>query len=253
MMKKLHSGLFSPDPRVRLEAVAGLSKPSRDKLLEHYSEWIPNAYGAANAWAVIVGPSPGRARVGSRKKRATGIYQPVLGEVHPKIKEGVEEWPFWRELLRWVREAFCESGVLQADLDLCQTLILMMNLDIACQGQESRISQPKLRKGLDRLWFVVDSTKPRMLIALTKRVYNVILAGLESDGLGWKVYERKHKVKAGREYHPKSCWIVYRSIGPILLVVLPQHPSRANTYKRHRRRFDGFLGERVREATRGTA
>jgi hypothetical protein len=58
-----------------------------------------------------------------------------------------------------------------------------------------------------------------MVVALTKRVYRTILEALEGEALGWKVIETCHELSGGgKRYRPKSCWIVYREAGPMLLV-----------------------------------
>lgn len=248
------TGLFDLNPLVRLWTAEQLSDADRDSLSPPADHWYPNVYGAANAWVVAVGPSPGDPG-GKPKAPRTTIHRPVLWNVNTKLGElETEGKTFWNELFRLIRAGFKRIGVLDRYDDATLRLMLMMNLDTTPEGKEENIPVSKLLDGIgSRLWPVLRAVKPRIVLALTKRVYKLIWDDLEKYGACAMGREREHHpVPAGdRSYSGKSCWVSHPEVGQFLFVRLLQHPRWEPSYHPYRRRFSAYVGRRFRDAQSG--
>lgn len=237
--------LFSVNPLVRLNCAASVG-PSMVAVLMHPNvDWIQNAFGAANAWIVVVGPSPGTGPGGKVDRPVL----PVLGEVLPEFGRFAQNDPkgFWHELFRLLRQGFKCAGVATHDPDAALKLMMEMNLDTTPQGNSGKIPPERLTAGLARLKRVLDLTRPRLILALSADVYDVISR--------WNVFtdvgpERKHNQIATKNttYTPRSRWLTYDNGARILLTKTVQHPSKSNFYLGFENEVSDSLGDRIAEA-----
>ena len=251
MRQSLQDRLFSPNPVVRLAAAN--AKPSKLAPFLPRS-WIVNAFGAANAWVVAVGPSPGTGP-GGKVDRAV---PPVLGTVHPQFRHFLDNDPkgFWNELFRLLREGFRHAEVARKDKDAALKLTMAMNLLTNPQGDASQLTPEMLKKGLPRLSRVLRVTRPRIILALTKVVYKVIHEWW-SDRFGGVGPDLQHPVPTKKKdggtktYDGRSRWLGRDNQHSILLVKMLQHPSKANSYSGNEAIVSAYVEERIAAAITG--
>jgi hypothetical protein len=230
--------LFSPNPLIRLEAAKEASPSIVEALIPSKEKWIKSAFGAANAWLVVVGPSPGKGPGG----KVVEAVPPVLGEVHPLFEKFKNSTPFWKELFRLLQQGFHSAGL---DADAALMLTMLVNLDITPEGDSKKIPQEKLRDGLPRLKQVLELTRCRMILALTKSVYDVIRIWKEFSEVGPELQPHDNVWK----YHPKSRWLTCKKEEQtILLTKALQHPSKASFYSGHETEVSDWLGARIAKA-----
>ena len=79
----LRDQLISVNPLVRLNSAASVGPSMVAELMHPNVDWIQNAFGAANAWIVVVGPSPGTGPGGKVDRPVL----PVLGKVLPEFEQ----------------------------------------------------------------------------------------------------------------------------------------------------------------------
>lgn len=231
--------LFSHDPRVRLKAAIGAIPSMARDYMPQKDQWIRNAFGAANAWMVAVGPSPGKGPGG----KVLEPVAPILGKLHPLFEQWAISTPFWRELFRLVREGFCHAGFGNDDEEIGLKLLMLMNLDLTPEGDSTKIAHGKLTSGLPRLKRVLEVTRPRLILALEQHVYDEISKWWSDFGAVGS--ERLHAKVS--KYTPRSRWLT-RNGEAILLTKTLQHPSKANFYLGFEQEVAGCLGDRIAEA-----
>ena len=125
--------------------------------------------------------------------------------------------------------------------------MMEMNLDTIPQGNSSKIPPERLTAGLPRLKRVLDLTRPRIILALSVDVYEVIRR--------WNAFrevgpERKHNQISTKNttYTPRSRWLTYDNEARILLTKTVQHPSKSNFYLGFENEVSDSLGDRIAEA-----
>lgn len=246
MTESIYDDLFSPKPIVRLDAATKATAPMVTQLVPPCDKWIAQAFGAANAWLVVVGPSPGKGPGGKIKVPV----QPVLGRVLPEFKSfaepSVDTRGFWRELFRLLRQGFKRACLGRVDEDAALKITMLVNLDTTPEGDAAKVSPEKLMAGLPRLKRAADITNPHLILALTKAVYEEIRRWWSRE-IGKVEPEQKHPVHANKCYHGRSCWLTRENGESILLVKILQHPSKANTYSGYGALFSDYIGDRIVE------
>jgi len=239
MIENQRNQLFSPNPLIRLEAAATGSASITKECIPPKGEWIRNAFGVANAWLVVVGPSPGKGPGG----RVTEPVLPVLGQVLPLFQQFADSTKFWRELFRLLRGGFHYANLAREDEDAALKLMMLVNLDTIPEGDSTKIAQDKLTSGLPRLKRVLDLTKPRLILALEQRVYDEICDWWK--GFGEVGPERRHDRVS--KFVPKSRWLSCEGESTLLTKTL-QHPAKANFCIGYETEVSDCLGERIAEA-----
>jgi hypothetical protein len=198
----------------------------------------------------IVGPSPGTGPGG----KIDHAVPPVLGTVLPEFVRFAtpanDKNGFWRELFRLLRQGFKHAGLARDDEDAALKLMMLMNLDTTPQGDGAKVTQEMLRAGLPRLSCILGVTRPRLIVALTERVYKEISQWWSRDQIGKVGQERRHNgVPTKRQcYYGRSRWLTRANEGSMLLAKILQHPSRASFYRGYETLFSDYLGERIADA-----
>lgn len=251
MTATLRDELYSPNPLVRLNASQNATPSALAEFVPPTNEWIVNAFGAANAWLVVVGPSPGTGPGGKVDRPVPPVLGAVLPEFHRFLAN--DNNGFWTELFRLLRHGFKHAHLPPSDKDAALKLMLAMNLDTTPQGDGKKVTTQMLRDGMARLRYVVDLTAPRMILALKADVYDEIQEWWRAE-VGEVGREESHpvptKTKSGATkcYNGKSRWLTRKGQASILLVKILQHPSRVKTYAGNEARFSDYIGERIRAA-----
>lgn len=129
--------------------------------------------------------------------------------------------------------------------------MLTTNLSSDHAGDQSKLPADQLAAGLPHVMDLLRLCRPRVVVALTDLVYDLLLVYLKVTALGNRITpDDRHRITAaGKEYHPRSCWLDVDGVGKFLLVSLPQHPSRAASLGRlYKRSVGAYLGRRFRDA-----
>lgn len=249
MPESLHEQLFSRDPLIRLTTAAAATPAIAAGFLPPRDKWIVNAFGAANAWLVVVGPSPGTGPGGKVDRPVPPVFGTVLPEFRRFEDPRNDKNGFWRELFRLLRQGFRRAGLAMHDEDAALKLMMIVNLDTNAHGDGSEVTRPMLKAGLPRLSCVLDVTKPRLILALKTDVYEEI----------WKWWggtvqpEQSHDPVRTRKqsFYGKSRWLTRDNQKSVLLVKILQHPSRATLYRGYETLFSDYIGDRIAETIVG--
>jgi hypothetical protein len=254
----MNGSLYSADPAERIIAAENLSDQQKKQHLRAYRPWLVKDYGAANAWVLVVGPSGG-----AKKKEKAGeqlsLFAPptaakhlVLGEVHERLEmHSQEKSGFWRNLFDVLEVAFRKGTSVDCERLNYLKAVLTTNLSPKQVGDEAEVTDEELEAGIPHLLELLRLCKPRVVVALTQRVHNLLFSCLVEKGIATRLtLEHKHRLKmGGREYKPLSCWLEADGVASILLVSLPQNPSRAPFVgRRYVSSVGAYLGRRFQDA-----
>jgi hypothetical protein len=254
----MNESLYSAEPSERIITAEKLDGQEKEEILRRYRPWLVKDYGAANAWAVVVGPSGGvkkRENIAEQLSlwaRPNPMKRLALGEVHEWLEmHSQQKSVFWKNLLGALEVAFTKGNSID-----CQSLnhlkaILTTHLSPEQVVDEAEISDGELLAGMPHFLELLRLCKPRVVVALTKRVYDLLSTYPAQKKIGTRMRrEDQHMVKnSGAMYWARSCWMSIEHVGSFLLLSLPQHPNRAETFGGYYVPSVGaYLGRRFRAA-----
>jgi hypothetical protein len=107
--------LFSPNPQVRWQEARDYRRTRSSEELEReikesYKDWPKFWFGAANAWLVFLGPSPGSTPgKWTYREAETRFRLPSLGKPHEFLD--THDTQFYLALRKWTIDAFRAAGV----------------------------------------------------------------------------------------------------------------------------------------------
>ncbi len=187
--------------------------------------WPESCEGAAKAWLMFVGPSPGGDKPESRWPR--GTHTPLHDEV------------WWQPVLEWspgfrksilplaesiVGRSFRESGKLYA----------IANFDHVNSPAASDVLLENMKEGVPAVLEVLQRARPRIIVPMTKRCSDLLTTSLK-EWLGANLVHTQvnHDLwtsrKRKRKYRPLDTWQIdgssEGSLADSLIVRLPQHPA----------------------------
>lgn len=175
IQSRMNPDFWSPDLTTRYRAVAA----GGDTVLTR--RWPAGCGGAANAFLVLLGPSMGGARKGETPA--------VGGKDRPFVKPmklGPEAMNFdWGDhrKVRWTR--LC-AEMLGSEAH-ARALTALLNLDWRHSANEKDISREALVEGLEGcIWPLLSVVRPRILCALTNRVWKTVLPKVEPLRVAFK-------------------------------------------------------------------
>jgi hypothetical protein len=138
--------------------------------------WPIACDGAANAFLVLIGPSPGSPTPGEAVQLG-GADRPL----HRSMELGANVIAFdWggQRVKRW--ERMC-AAILGGD-KYWPALTALLNLDWQHSGDEKRIQQASLAYGLNNyVWPLLSDLRPRIVCALTNSVWDVLRPAAEEN------------------------------------------------------------------------
>ena len=244
--------LFSDDPLVRLTRARAVSRSTPDlekDIRRRYKKWLPFWHGAANAWLVYLGPSPGN----SPGRECGDPFQlPVLGKPHPHLKCYSDARGFWNTLREWTLSSFGTARLFRDEPDAALGVTLNANVLPTPQGDASRIDQGELDRAMPHVADILNLVKPRLLVPLHKKVSKSLLAELKSRGAEVITGPNEIPVRArsqSYEFYKPKIWEMKLSRGRNLLVAeSPQHPSKRNFIDM--RASSAYLGSLIRDRLR---
>jgi hypothetical protein len=137
--------------------------------------WPGACTGAANAYLVLIGPSPGANSKARAVERPSG---PIM-EIRPERMtfEGWESNPSIPR--RWV--SLCAS--LLGGEQYVQPMTADFNLDWGHEGNQRNVAQDYLGAGLDIIWPLLKTVKPRIVMPLTRTVCELVITKIPGAAL----------------------------------------------------------------------
>jgi hypothetical protein len=201
--------LFSPVLDDRYQATIKATENECRKL------WPNACWGAANGWLMLLGPSPGGAdkdetvRPGgaNRPMDSEVSIGPCAGRIHFDSNQGRNR--------RWDRLREAVFG----DLDHADALTTLANLDWGHNADHRSIPDAYLSMGCASVFEVMKQAKPRVIITLVRRTWDILLPFLES---------RQAIVPGYASATGLDCRLLRlpENGAQTLLLRSPQHPSR---------------------------
>jgi len=180
-MSNLNQDLFSPSLQTRLQATLDL--PRDIKLAE--TSWPAGCRGASNAFLVLIGPSYGQA--------SPGESQPDPSQPRPRNSptwvgntlfdsKGDKLFPDNHEREgRWCR--LMESALPEAQKhDAVRRLTALWNLHWSYASKEKSLSVFDLVQGAHDIFPLISGTKPRIIIALSEIVAQILASFIVARG-----------------------------------------------------------------------
>jgi hypothetical protein len=254
---KMNQSLYSVDSAERIIAAESLSNQQKMQLLQAYRPSSVKDYGAANAWVVVVGPSGGAKKKEKAGEQLSLLAPPtrpkhlVLGEVHEAFeRHSHEKSGFWRNLFDVLEVGFRKRTSVDCESLNYLKAVLTTNLSPKQVGDEAELADDELEAGIPHFLELLRLCKPRVVAALTVRVYKLLAAYIDQPEIGARLtLDDQHIIKnRDNVYKPRSCWMHVQGVGRILLVRFP-HPSRAPLFGgRYVSSVGAYLGRRFREA-----
>jgi len=206
-------------------------------------------YGAANAWLIFVGPSPGGSPTSDpdvdRLLGSSHRRNPTLGWPHPSF--WYPDRPgFGATIRRWATSAM--TGVApQATEGESLTCTLMVNLTQDQFANASDVNLDNSSTAAAYFWAsVVPVARPRLVIALTRPIYRQLSAALHAEQI--RNLPSVDVVMAKRWVQLQSSVTVLGTRCPLLLTTVPMHPSRRSFLGSDLGPLYRYLGETARKA-----
>jgi hypothetical protein len=200
--------LHSKDASKRLKASLAFAK----KYSGVKEVWPSGCFGAANAWLLLVGPSPGKA--GPQEQSLPGgvnrpLNRPVavgpeVGTI--KFKSGRNRNSRWNYLTNACFGNEEQAGALTA----------VANLDWGNFSDQNEIETASLQAGCPAVFGIMKMSQPRVVLALSKKVWGPLTEYLSFC----TVEEFVHRGIEGRIIQIPSCRF------KTLLLRTQNHPSR---------------------------
>lgn len=173
----IHPVLYSPDLDLRYQATLSVHP------LDLGKKWPLACDGAANAFLVLIGPSMGRALPGE-PIAAGGANRPEGGAM--RIGRDVMRFD-WndRRVARWTRICAAMLGSER----YVSSLTALLDLDWRHSVGEKHIPTAELHSGLvNYVWPLLGELRPRIVCALTNRVWETIIPKIEPLRVSFPVY-----------------------------------------------------------------
>jgi hypothetical protein len=206
------------EAKKRLEAQLILDKPD--------TIWPDGYYGAINAPLLFVGPSPGGGNID--------------GEFAPRSKSGanaywnfdfVEPFKEWSNGFRNSLKPIIESLL---DISLEEggyKLFAFANFDWIQNPDASKVPEARMQEGIDEVKALINVMNPKIIIALEKRAYKILVKLFLQEGykLLPPITKNVHILYTkSRFHHDIDCWTIEGNgkLKGSLLVRSPQHPAR---------------------------
>jgi hypothetical protein len=165
-----NDALFSPDLKERLAATCVYDSHTSNNTEE---EWIAGCRGAANAFVVMLGPSPGTPDPGEKlltrtPQRPTWHHPfrigPNAGVSLQPFGSGKKARPGWGRLFT---AGFSEKS---PNTQAANALTGIWNLDWCHQSRETGTPDEALREGAETIIELVTKVKPRVIFTLSAKV-----------------------------------------------------------------------------------
>lgn len=174
-------------------------------------EWAYGNQGAANAWVVLVGPSPGE-----EKRTEFARYNSVgFGAKAQSIGMSGKRQRAWDAL---ITAAFGREYSDQAR----DQLVALINLSSANETNESALSAQTLNEGVDEVWRKINLMHPRVVVTLSNAVFDRLSAKISVESMDLSdqpsgPHQKPLRVFSFTDVNTKARTLVIKP---------PQHPSR---------------------------
>ena len=218
--------------------------------------------GSLNAWMAFIGPSPGGSPSHSKRMHdlldsSEHVRNPVLGRPHPTLWY-VDGAGFFDEVRQWVCGAYESAGYFRKTKDEFGALasFLMLNLVKEAYGPERRVPGELLAQGATRFWRgVMPIVRPKLVVALTRGVYGVLLSAARGQGLRVDELPETRVESGNKVYQLPKARIRSGGRGNVLVVTVLTHPSWLKSWIDQRKLqsrlyLTAYLGACVEEALR---
>lgn len=201
---------LTSDAQERLREIESSTPPAH--------AWRSGCYGAALAWIVLVGPSPGGREEDPTSRRGwahTLHNQLFLDPLTWKMRNSI------KPLLGSVTGLpFDKSGKLYA----------IANFDFRQQPKASKVPEVAMRRGVSRVIHLLVTAKPRVICAMDRRSWGQLIEALERKRLriATENLDVDIPIPRAENKHHRRLEIAYLKDWPesdSYLVRLPQHPS----------------------------
>ena len=218
----MNPNLFSPDLETRYQATMA-GDPS-----EYCQRWPRACYGAANGWLMLIGPSPGKADStqnawpgGPNRPLDSGVsIGPSAGRISFDTGRGRNSrWDRLRQAALGYNES--EQALKRAD-----ALTTLANLDWGNNADHRCIPDAYLAMGCADVFEVMKQSKPRVIVALVWKVWNILIPFLEQSQTVFSDYPSVAKSDCRLLRLPGT-------EAPTLILRSPQHPSMPFFTKTH--------------------
>ena len=180
---------------------------------ESVSKWPEHCKGTINAWLLIVGPSPGDSPTGVPTPDQMHDYQPLIGCPHLGFYYP-DKRHYW-EKVRGLAENFFSEFKLNSNA----ALSMMFHVDISAESSGKQLSKEKLLSDAPRTEIIFRTTRPKCIIPLTQRVFDIL-----------REFYKPCVLKSGElfygRYHPEWELWDWGCSGRVLVARTPNHPSR---------------------------
>ena len=241
--------LFSPDPRLRWkhakEYAEAKGKELDKEITARYKDWPCYWFGAANAWLVFLGPSPGDS--GGRTIDWPKEKYPTLGKPHGLFSTYVDSTGFWRRLREWTIEAYRLADVFQDDKEASFGVTLLANVLDTNVGAARKIKDASLAAAMPRVVDNLELVRPRIIVPMEKRVSRLLIEEFRKRGAVIIAGPSQTLVRAKKQryqnYKPWS-WCLQTDFGQLLVAEAPQHPSKKNFYEP--KTIDDYLAQKIK-------
>ena len=213
--------------RLRTEAMERIREIGRHPLPS--LAWPRGCYGAARAWLLFVGPSPGGLE-GSAPPSRPWDEEPLHNVVFDDFRDWNGGFPVSMEPL--------VTGLIGLPFRLSGRLYAIANLDWKKTPRASEVSTDHMKAGLPDMFEVLKMTQARVLVPMTRQVARLLIDYLREEK-GAQIDYVTNQVRipigtAGTKCHRQiDTWLVTgpsrSGIQGVRIVRLPQHPARIFT------------------------
>jgi hypothetical protein len=223
---RMNPNLFDPDLEKRYKATIKSCAGAESK---PYGCWPRACWGAANGWLMICGPSPGR-EDDPKKKWRGGPNRPNDQKV--RIGQSVAGFDFQTNKGRNTRWLNLAKSVLVTE-EKAKALASVANLDWGHNPSQYAINQKLLELGCETVFSLMKRSKPRVIVVLGVRTWNVISRFVQDK-------DYVIPVQDAPDWLTRKPFVIqipgsrFRS----LLLKAPQHPSRHFFNDEHCRRIN---------------
>ena len=205
----MHPDLHHPDAERRFRASVSLNGQAVD------ARWPRACWGSANGWLMLVGPSPGRKD--PEEPFAPGGPNRPFDSV-PSIGSDAGAIAYRSNKGRNKRWAMLSAAVFDQSSH-ADALTTVANLDWGHNPDHKSIPDQYLLDGCHFVYGVMKETKPRVVVTLVVRTWEVLMRFLETSDADTVDYRALGQLDA--------CAIRLPGYTAATLIVRsPQHPSR---------------------------
>ena len=186
-------------------------------------------FGAANAWLVFLGSSPGGSPSGGKTQKSDYPSEISFDETSNHLSSFKDKKGFWDKIREYSKDIFPELPA----KDLYK-LIMTGNLLEDQQGDSNKLVQEELQDGAVETFKVLSLIKPKLVICLQESVRKLIYKIAVENGNAKIIEEDLLKIDAAikRPIVYKVPVTYFESNDPLwgkwILTKTPMHPSRSN-------------------------